>query len=395
MARVLVLGSFALLVVASQLLWLSFAAISPQAADSMGVSEGAIGDLAVINPAVFVLLAIPTGRWMDRRYGHALGAGAALTATGAVIRAIAPTTYATVAIGQVVMSLGQPLVLNASTKIAARYFPARQQTAAISVATASQFVGILIAVLTSGSLYDAGGLRLLLIVHATVSVVAAVAVLVSLRVRPRPVQDAGELGATDRRRLAWLRHDPLVWRMAALLFVGFGAYNALATWLDSIMTDFGHEGVAGNVIAAMTFAGILGAALLPGAIASRDARRAHCVVTTLVLAVVMVLLTLSNGVALMSVGLFVVGFFLLGTLPIVLDWSELHVGAARAGVTTGFLLLAGNLGAVFVVLTVQLAVGHPRLSLAVVAAWALPGLIIALGLPRHAGTHQRPTPTEG
>ncbi|RLV48483.1 MFS transporter [Nocardioides mangrovicus] len=380
-SRAFALTGFALLVVASQLLWLSFAAITTQSARDMGVSEGAIGDLAVINPATFVVLAIWAGRWMDRRYTHALAAGALFTAGGALIRVVDPSSYAVVLVGQVVMSVGQPLVLNASTKIASRYFPPAQQTTAIAIASAAQFVGILLAVLTSGSLYDAGGLQLLLGVHAGFAVLAGLATLVSLRTPARHVVEDGDPS------LGWLRHDPFVWRLGALLFVGFGSYNAIATWLDTIMVGFGHRDVAGAMIAATTVAGVVGAAVLPGVVAKRDVRRTHCVLTTLVLAAVMLLLTVANGVGVATAALVLLGFLLLGTLPVVLDWSELHVGAARAGTATGFLLLAGNLGAVFVVLTVQVVVHHPTAALVVMAAWAVPGLVFALMLPRHAGTH--------
>jgi len=58
----LVLAAFGSLVASSQILWLAFAPITPQASQDLGVSEGAIGTLAVVNPLMYVLLAIPTGR---------------------------------------------------------------------------------------------------------------------------------------------------------------------------------------------------------------------------------------------------------------------------------------------------------------------------------------------
>lgn len=377
------LAAFALLVVTTQVLWLTFASITEQSQAQLGVSEGAIGDLAVINPAMFVLLAIPTGRWLDRRYQHALTAGALFTAGGALLRLVDPTSYAWVFAGQAVMSVGQPLVVNASTKIAARYFPPKEQTTAISVASGAQFVGILFAVLTSAWFVDQGGFRLLLGVHAGLAVLAAAGVLWSLRLPSYPTD------VPHKVSLGWLRHDATTWKLAALLFVGFGAYNGLATWLDSIMTDFGHTGVAGGIIAGMTLAGIGGAAVLPGFAAARDKRQFVCVTTTLLLALVLLAATVVHSPILIGMGLAVAGFFLLGNLPVVLDWSEIHVGPERAGTTTGLLLLFGNLGGVFVVLTVQAAIGSPEAALTVLALWAVPGLLVALRLPRHVGEHHR------
>src|SRR5256885_16978265 len=64
-----------------------------------------------------------------------------------------------------------------------------------------------------------------------------------------------------------------MWVLAGLLFVGMGVFNAVATWLDSILTHFGHGGASGGLIAVMTVGGIAGAALLPGIVARRDRRR--------------------------------------------------------------------------------------------------------------------------
>lgn len=381
--RVGVLLAFSTLVVASQVLWLSFASITDKTADALGVSEGAVGDLAVINAAMFVILAIPAGRWMDRHYGGTLAAGAVFTAAGALVRFADPGSYAWICIGQVVMSVGQPLILNGLTKIAARYFPPDQRTTAISIGSASQFVGILIAVLTGAPLYDAGGLGLVLGVDAAIAVVAAIAVLVSLRVPP-----TYEVEEHRPESLAWLRGDRTMWWLAALLFVGFGSYNALATWLDSVMVDFGHEGVAGAIIAIMTLAGVAGAAILPGVAAARDARRAVALTTTVLLAVVLVAITLVHTVVSVGILLAILGVFLLGTLPVALDWSELHVGGKRAGTATGVLLLAGNLGGVVVVLTVQVVIGNPTAALLVMAAWAIPGFLFAIRLPRTVTAHE-------
>lgn len=378
------LAAFALLVMTTQVLWLSFASVTARTADHLGVSEGAVGDLAVVNAAAFVLLAIPAGRWMDRSYERALAAGALFTAIGAIVRAFDPSSYATILTGQVIMSIGQPLVLSALTKVAARHFPPREQTAAISIAAGSQYAGILVAVLTSAWLVDTGGFRLLLVAHALLAAVAAAVVLATLRLPSHPTD------ALARAPSGWMRSDPLLWKMAALLFLGFGAYNGIATWLDSILVDFGHPDLAGPVIAVMTLAGIIGAAILPSVAAAREARRTVALLATGSLAAVMIALAATQPTWLVYTGFALVGFLLMGTLPVMLDWSEAHVGPARAGSVTSVLLLAGNLGAVLVVLTVQAAIGNPVAALLVIATWAVPGLGVAAMLPRRAG-HGRAT----
>jgi MFS family permease len=383
-ARWALLAAFAALVAATQVLWLSFAPVTTLAADALGVSEGAIGDLAVVNPVMYVLLAIPAGRWADRRFGLALATGAGLTALGALMRAVDPSSYAWALAGQVVLSVGQPLVLNATTKVAARWFPATERTRAIAVGAGAQFLGILVAATTAGALFDAGGLALLLRTHAVFATVAAVGVVVALAlVPPAFAADAGPAPS-----LRWLRHDRLLLKLAALLFVGVGLFNALATWLDPILSDLGMPGAGGLLIATTTVAGLVGTAVLPDLAARRDRRRTVLLTTTALAVVVFPLVSVLPSVLLVGAALAVVGFFLLAGLPIALDWSELEAGPERAATATGFLLLAGNLGGAVLVLAVQAVVGNPYLALGAFAVLALPGVLVASRLPDHAGAHR-------
>src|SRR5207245_883674 len=88
-----------------------------------------------------------------------------------------------------------------------------------------------------------------------------------------------------------------------------------------------------------------------------------------------------HPVGFVAVALFAEGFVLLAALPVVLDWSELHTGPERAGAAVGFLLLAGNLGGVVLVLVVQGVIGNPYLSLGALSVAGLAGLALSTRLP--------------
>src|SRR3989442_12143998 len=122
-----------MLAACTQLLWLTFAAIDTQTASVMRVDVGTVGDLAAIFPGVYMRLALPQGRWLDSRFEVALTAGAILTGGGALIRLVAPSSFAWQLASQLVIATGQPLVLNSITKIAARYFPPGERATAISI----------------------------------------------------------------------------------------------------------------------------------------------------------------------------------------------------------------------------------------------------------------------
>jgi MFS family permease len=371
-----VLVSYAVLAACTQLLWLTFAAVDTRSAAVMRVDLGTVGDLAAIFPFIYVVLALPTGRWLDMRFGHALGAGALLTGGGALIRLVSPTSFGWQLAGQLVIAAGQPLVLNSITKVAARYFPPAERATAISVGTASLFVGILAAVLMAGPLFDAGGLPLLLGVQAVPAVLAAVMVLVALRTPPNFPDDPSVSVS-----LRWLAGDRFMWVLAALVFIGMGTYNAVATWLQPILAHFGEGSAAGNLIAVMTFAGIVGAALLPTPVAARDRRRELLLAALGVSAVSFIAIAINHNLIWLGAWLFIQGFFLLASLPVVLDWSDVHAGVERQGAAVGFLMMAGNLGGLLLVLVIQALLGSPYLALGALVVVAVAGVPVAVRLP--------------
>ena len=347
-----ILVVYALLAACTQLLWLTFAAIDTDSARVLHVDVGTVGDLAAIFPFIYVVLALPVGRWLDARFAHAL------------------------AIGAVLIAAGQPFVLNSITKVAALYFPQPERATAISIGTVALFIGILASVLIAAPLLSAGGLGLVLEVEAVPSVIGMVLMLVALRV-PAFYPDDASTSVSMR----WLIRDRFMWSLAGLIFIGMGVYNAVATWLQPVLANFGEGGAAGNLIAVLTAGGIVGAAVLPSIVAARNQRRSMLVLALAFSAVAFVATDVRHEVVWLAIWLFATGFAIMACLPVVLDWSAIHAGMAREGAAAGFLLMSGNLGGVVLVLVIQVAMGNAYIPLAALAIISLLGLPLALGLP--------------
>jgi predicted MFS family arabinose efflux permease len=374
-----ILTVYALLAACTQLLWLSFAAIDTDTSKVLHTDVGTVGDLAAIFPFVYVVLALPVGRWLDTRFTHALAIGAVLTGGGALLRLIAPTSFGVQLTGQLVIAAGQPFVLNSITKVAARYFPQQERATAIAVGSVALFLGILASVLIAAPLFSAGGLGLVLGVEAIPSVVAACLMLALLRIPATYVDDASTAVS-----LRWLVRDRFMWLLAGLIFIGMGMYNAVATWLQPVLANFSQGDAAGNLIAVLTAGGIVGAAVLPPLVAARDQRRTMLTVALAFSAVAFAATDLRHDVVWLGVWLFATGFLIMACLPVVLDWSAVHAGRAREGAAAGFLLMAGNLGGVILVLVIQALMGNAYLPLAALAVVGLLGIPLALGLPGRA-----------
>ena len=145
-----VLAAFALLTSANQMLWLTFAPLTTDAAKHYDVSEGAIGALSAVFPLLYVLLALPAGIALDRWFHSSVKLGAALTAAGALVRLVGDD-YGWVLAGQLlVVAVAQPLVTNSVAKVGGAYSTEQDRPTAIAVCSAGLFAGMLLAFAIGG-----------------------------------------------------------------------------------------------------------------------------------------------------------------------------------------------------------------------------------------------------
>jgi predicted MFS family arabinose efflux permease len=365
-----VVGAFALVGAATQILWLNFAGVTTVAADRYGVSENAIGWLAQVFPLLYIALSIPAGLVLDRSFRAGLGAGAVLTAVGAFVR-LAGDDYLWLLIGQTLVAVAQPLVLNAITGVSARYLAERNRPAGIAVGTASTFAGMVIAFVLAAILPDAGQLRLLMASSAVFALVAAAILLVALRT---PAEH--EIGVVTRGALRQTWGDGFIRRLCFLVVFPFGVFVALTTFAQALLEPAGVSGeTASTILLTNVVAGVIGCAVVPVVVA-RLRKEAHLLVTSLVVtAAGCVLLAIAPGTATGFVALTAIGFLLLPSLPIVLELVERRTGEAE-GTAAGLIWMSGNAGGLLVASATGLLVDHvvtAFLMLAVVALVAAPG----------------------
>jgi len=362
---------FALLGAVTQVLWVTYAPVTDAASEHYGVSNGAIGWLANVFPLLYVLLAIPAGIVLDRWFRGGLAAGALLTAAGALIR-LAGDGYAAALIGQLVVAIAQPLVLNAITGVAGRYLAARDRPTGIAVGSASTFAGLIVGFGLGAAFASADGIGTLLAIQAGLAVVAAVAVLVALRTpaEHRAERAPAGLGAL---RIAW--GDPFIRGLCGLVFVPFGVFVALSTFAQPLLEPSGvPEATAGLILIANVVAGVVGCAVVPIWANRRHRETRVLTVALLVTAVACAALALVPGIVVGFVALTLIGFALLPALPIVLELTERRSGSSE-GTAAGLLWLAGNLGGLVVAAVVGILVDDPLpafLLLAVLSLLTLP-----------------------
>lgn len=374
-----VIFGYALVGAATQLLWLTYTPITTNAATYYDTSEEAIGTLSIIFPLIYVVLAIPFGIWLDRWFRPMLILGAILTAVGGLIRILGEASYDTALIGQIVVAIGQPLVLSAITALCVQYLPPHHRAKGIAIGSASLFAGMLIA-FVSGALLE-NQIHTLLVIQGVFGLLGAIVLCLGLTKRG-DFGDVLEPGALhdqtqeQRHPLRAVWADPIIRLLVLIVAVGFGVFVTLTTWLQALLEPAGvtTEG-ASIMLLIMVVAGIIGAGTLPP-IATKARNQPFWLLVAIVVSTAgCLVLAFAPG---LTTGIIVsafLGLLLLATLPIVLEMVEARTGAA-ASTATALIWLAGNAGGVILSVVVGFVIGSPTIG------FIIPALVaIIIGLP--------------
>ncbi len=357
-------GAYALLAGTSQLLWLTFAPITTESAAHFGVSEDAVGWLAEIFPLLYVVLAIPAGLLLDRWLRQTLWAAGALMLAGASIR-LASADYAAALAGQLLIAVAQPAVLAAITKVATeRITPAARPTA-IAVGSAGTFLGLVGALVLGATVGARDDLAPLLWINFAVAAVALVSVVVAFRAPSAAEEEESvALSVADLRSIY---SDPLLRRLGAIIFIGMGVFNAVATWLEVLLQPEGIGSDATSwILTSMAVAGIVGAVLIAPRVSARRTESQYLQLAAAVGAAVFLAMVPVGSALPAAVLLSLLGLLLLGAQPVILELTERRAGHAAAS-AAGAIFLAGNLGGIVLAVVVQSVNDSPTAAFFVLA----------------------------
>ena len=351
--RWVMLVVFMFVVVVNQLLWITFAPITGDAAGFYHVSDLSIGLLSMSFMIVYIIVSIPAS-WVIDTYGIrvAVGIGAALTAIFGLMRGLTASSYTLVLIAQIGIAIGQPFILNAVTTVAARWFPVRERATASGLGSLAMYLGIFLGLILTPYLTIHFQIAGMLTAYGTVSVLAALVFFVFARERPAsppcpPGMEARSL-VFDGFKQMFHQRDFIL--LLIVFFIGLGAFNAVTTWIENIVRPHGFSSTqAGIVGGLMILGGILGALVIP---TLSDHLRKRTPFITLALAGAIVGLT---GIAyatsywLLLVASFILGFFLLSAGPIGFQYGAEITYPTPEGTSNGLLILMGQIsGIVFI-----------------------------------------------
>lgn len=375
-SRWLPVASFAIASSANQMAWLVFAPLTTGVEAHFRVSESQVGMLSEVFPLMYVLLAIPAARAVDRSLRTWLGAGAVLNALGAAIRlgGLSRNGFAWVLLGQVVVAAAQPFLLNAVTAVARRYLRPPDRPLGIAIGSAGTFLGFVMAFVAAAS-FGAAQAGLLLSIGAAYSALGAVVLVVSLLRCPSPFSSeevVANAGWSEMRRL-W--SDPVMRGLVAFVFVGFGVFVSLTTWAQPLLQPAGIDArQSDTLLTVMVLGGVASSALMPPWVARRGWQLPALVVGGVATIAACSVLAWVPGLMSATVSLCLVGVLLLPCLPVMLEVAERR-GGDGAAAAAGLLWLAGQAGGIVVAVLSGFAEGTPWLAFATLAG------VLALAAP--------------
>jgi MFS family permease len=384
--RWIVLAAFAVMGVMNQVLWITFAPITSAAAAFYHTSDLMIGLLSIVFMVIFIVIFLPSAYVIDTRgFRAAVGTGAVLTAVFGLTRGLFASNYTLVLISQVGIAVGQPFIIGAITKVAARWFPVEERATASGIGTLALYLGPLLAMFLTPHLVLRIGIPSTLLIYGIAAAAAAVFFLLAAREHPpTPAGPDERARMFDGLRSMLRQRDFLL--LMFVFFIGLGMFNALSTWIEDIIRPRGFTiSQAGQLGGLMLGGGIVGA-IVVSLLSDRYRRRKPFILLALA-GLVPGLIGMTYGTAtwLLLLSGFAFGFFLLSAGPVGFQYAAEITHPAPEGTSNTLLLVMGQVsGIVFILGMDSLRVrpsGAMTTSLLILILLSLLNFVLAVTLP--------------
>ncbi len=386
--RWVVLLAFMFIVAVNQLMWITFAPITSNAAAYFGVSDLSIGLLSMIFMVVFIIMSIPAS-WAIDTYGLrvAVGIGVILTGVFGLLRGLAAPNYTWVLVAQIGIAVGQPFILNAVTTVAARWFPLQERATAAGLGTLAMYLGIVTALVLTPYLTLQFQIRGMLLIYGILALIGIVVFFAFVRNRPPtppcpPDQDERSLVFDGFKESLHIKDFVF---LMIIFFVGLGIFNSVTTWIEEIVKPRGFSIIqAGYIGGLMIVGGIIGAVVIPLLSDHQRKRTPYLVLAVLGAILGLLGITFAASYWLLLLSAFVFGFFLLSAGPVGFQYGAEITFPAPEGTSNGLLLLMGQIAGIIFILALDTfkspTTGSMTAPLVALIGLMILGLVLSLRL---------------
>ncbi|HVM71834.1 MAG TPA: MFS transporter [Anaerolineales bacterium] len=373
--RWVVLAVFMFINLTIQMLWIGYAPITGPAAKFYGVTDLQIGLLAMTFMMAFIPLSIPVS-WAIDTYGFRLtvSIGAVLMGIFGIVRGLAGANYTLVLLSTIGVAIAQPFLLNAWTKVPAQWFSIEERATAVGLVTLANLVGTALGMVLTPILTETLSIPTVQLIYGGIAALSAVLFLVLAREKPAtpPCPPGQEVRAL---MLDGLKHALTVkpfWLYLLVSFFGMGIFNGITTWVENIIRPRGFTPTdAGTLGALMLVGGVLGAVIIPPFSDKQHKRTRYLLIGFIFAIPELIGLTFATQLWLLLVSAFFLGFFLVSTSPIGMQYAAEITQPTPEGTSNGLIQLFGQASVVFVYIMEALKAPNGAFT---------PALLLAVGL---------------
>ena len=350
--RWVVLAVFMFINLMMQLLWISYAPITGEAASFYQVDDLKIGFLAMSFMIAYIPLSIPES-WAIDKWGFrkAVSLGAVLMGVFGLLRGFAGANYSLVLLATIGIAIGQPFMMNSWTTVPAKWFPRDFRATAVGLVTLAGLIGVALGMVITPLLSKSMSIANVQLIYGGISAFAALLFLVFAREKPAtpPCPDGEETRALMLDGLKNALSNRMFWLILFISFLGMAIFNGVTTWVENIVRPRGFTSSdAGTFGALMLVGGICGAILLPS-FSDKQHKRKKFLFIGLSLAIPgLIGLTFAQSFWALALSAFALGFFLTSASPISMQFGAEITQPTPEGTSNGLFQLFGQISVVFV-----------------------------------------------
>ena len=388
--RWVVLVLFMLVGAMTQVIWITFAAITDESAAFYNVTDIHILMLSVVFMIAYVPFNFLACYLIDKlglKWGTSIGV--ILTGVFGFLRALTANVwvnYWALLVFQIMTAIGQPFVLNSFTKLAATWFPEKEKTLATGLGTISTLVGVIIAFLTTPYILGATTpyrMGWVLYSFGIAALVAMVLFLIFVKEKPETppnaYSDKSKVLATEGTFKLFKKRDFNL--LFVILFIGLGSFNAISSVLDIIFSYSPGDPQPGLIGGIMIIGGIFGA-LIMSTLSDKFRKRKIFIILAMFggAALTGVLYFIENDISRYIVSFFY-GFLLVSALPVGLTFAAEMTYPVPEETSNGLMMWVGQIGGIIllgcIMLTDIFNASLMYINIAIIIALFVVGFILS------------------
>jgi MFS family permease len=340
-----------------QILWISFASITIEAAAFYSVAELEILFLSL----VFMIAYIPItflASWIIDKYDFKIGAGigALLAGIFGFLRFFAGNDYMILLIFQIGIAISQPFVLNSITRLSANWFPESERTSATGLSMISQFIGIMLGVLITPFIVQAVNIPITILIYGILALISGLFFVIFVKNKP-PTPPSTE---TSREKvlmgegLRQLFLNKYFLMLFILFFFGLGIFNFITSYIELIVEPRGYDATdAGLLGGLMLIGGIVGCVLMSTLSDKYKKYKIFLIISITIATISLFIITFSPDITLLYLFSFLLGYGILSAGPIALEYAVELTKPVPEASSNGMLMMIGQVGGILLILSLE------------------------------------------